>query len=65
MKDFLIITSDAGNLTILEFGMKDENFSFKVLINEKISKTGCRRISQGFFITTDLLGRGIFLSSTE
>ena len=63
--DFLILTSDSGKLTILSFYIKNEKIEYKILISQIITKTGCRRISQGYYLASDPKGRALLLASTE
>lgn len=64
-KDLLIMTSDSGNLTLVEFFEEKDKFQLKVIFNETYFKTGCRRISPGARIEVDVKGRGIFLTANE
>ena len=66
LKDYLVICSDSGKLTIVEH-MKDEfeKSSFRVIVQETMSKSGCRRICPGEYLAKDPKGRAIILSSTE
>lgn len=62
-KDYLALTSDSGNLSILEFDI-DSN-SFKNLFNEPCSKTGIRRLSPGFELVVENKGRAVLLTAIE
>ena len=66
--DFLIITSDSGKLSIISFSQNSkspEKPEYKILITQTVSKTGCRRINQGYYLASDPKGRCILLASTE
>ncbi|ODV87427.1 hypothetical protein CANARDRAFT_194901 [[Candida] arabinofermentans NRRL YB-2248] len=63
LKDSLIITSDSGNLAIVEF---DNNKGrFRRASCEPYSKTGIRRIGPGEFIATDGEGRAAMIAAIE
>ena len=79
-KDFLVITSDSGNLSIIEFleTQKDSDSdsyhqnesqallkSYRVVVQETIYRSGCRRISPGAFLAKDPKGRALFLAAVE
>ena len=65
-QDSLMIISDSGFLTVLSFNKSEENeYSYKRIIQEKISKTGCRRISLGAYLAKDPKGRAVMLASIE
>ena len=66
LKDYLVICSDSGKLTIVEH-VKDEfeRSSFRVIVQETMCKSGCRRIAPGEFLAKDPKGRAIILASIE
>ena len=65
-KFVLLVTSDSGTLTVLEFNKDvDNKFSYKIVLNEIYCKTGNRRESQGLCLATDSKGRAIFMSALE
>ncbi|ODV59084.1 U2 snRNP complex subunit RSE1 [Ascoidea rubescens DSM 1968] len=64
-KDYLAITSDSGNFSILQLDDSGKNLKFVSLFNEPYQKTGIRRLSPGFVIDSDSKGRAIMLSSVE
>lgn len=66
LKDYLVICSDSGKLTIVEH-VKDEfeRSSLRVIVQETMCKSGCRRIAPGEFLAKDPKGRAIILASTE
>lgn len=79
-KDFLVITSDSGMLTVLEF-IEQENFSnfehltsnlrkeqkytYKIILQETVYRSGCRRIAPGSLVAKDPKGRAILLAAIE
>jgi splicing factor 3B subunit 3 len=56
-KDYLVIGSDSGKITIAEFdtGLND----WKTIHCETFGKTGCRRIVPGQYLAADPKGRAI------
>lgn len=63
--DSLIISSDSGHLTVLQFFDDNGTIGYKIIIQEVISKTGCRRVALGSYIAKDSKGRAIMLSAIE
>ncbi|KAH3661261.1 hypothetical protein OGAPHI_006668 [Ogataea philodendri] len=62
-KDLLIVTSDSGNLTVLE--MNNAKGRFESVSNEPYFKTGLRRISPGEYIAVDGLSRAAMVAAIE
>eukprot|EP01035_Chromulina_nebulosa_P017475 gene17475-23027_t len=62
-RDYLIIGSDAGKVSILEFDVSINDW--KLLHCEVFGKTGCRRIVPGQYIAADPKGRAILIGAIE
>ena len=62
-KDYLVVGSDTGRITILEY-VPDAN-EFRTVHCETFGKTGCRRIVPGQYLAADPLGRAIMISALE
>jgi len=62
-KDYIVVGSDAGKISILEF---DGDLSkFKSVHLETFGKTGCRRIVPGQYLAVDPKGRAIMIAAVE
>lgn len=61
--DFLVVGSDSGRITILEF--KPEKERFEAIHQETYGKTGCRRIVPGQYLAADPKGRAIMIGAIE
>lgn len=62
-KDYLMIGSDSGKITIAEF---DPNLNdWKTIHCETFGKTGCRRIVPGQYLAADPKGRAILIGAVE
>lgn len=61
--DYVVVGSDSGRITILEF--KPEKERFEVLHQETYGKTGCRRIVPGEYLAVDPKGRAIMVGAIE
>ncbi len=62
-KDYLVVGSDSGKITVLEF---DSSLNrFKVCHSETYGKTGCRRITPGQYLAADPKGRAIMIGAIE
>ncbi|CCH46158.1 Pre-mRNA-splicing factor [Wickerhamomyces ciferrii] len=62
-KDYLAITSDSGNFSILELDLN--NGKFNTLFNEPYHKSGIRRLSPGQDLAVDPKGRAILATAIE
>ncbi|KAH3674703.1 hypothetical protein WICMUC_003119 [Wickerhamomyces mucosus] len=62
-KDYLAVTSDAGNLSILELDLPNEKFIS--LFNEPFAKSGIRRLSPGEELCIDSKGRALLATAIE
>lgn len=62
-KDYLAMTSDSGNLSILELDLPNEKFI--ALFNEPYHKSGIRRLSPGQELAVDSKGRAILATALE
>ena len=62
-KDYLMIGSDSGKISIVEFDININDW--KVLHCETFGKTGCRRIVPGQYLAADPLGRAIMIAGIE
>lgn len=60
-KDFLIVTSDSGDLSILE--LDDESFKFRRVVDLPYTKSGIRAITPGEYIALDGQSRAFLLGS--
>ena len=61
--DYVVVGSDSGRITILEF--KPEKEKFEVVHQETFGKTGWRRIVPGEFLAVDPKGRAIMIGAVE
>ncbi|KAF2104355.1 pre-mRNA-splicing factor rse1 [Rhizodiscina lignyota] len=61
--DFLIVGSDSGRITILEY--KPEKNTFKRVHLETFGKSGIRRVVPGQYLATDPKGRACMMASVE
>ena len=59
--DYLVITSDSGNITIID--LKGEKF--QKLICVPFGRTGMRRFEPGYYLNISPCGRAIFTASLE
>ena len=65
-RDYLVVSSDSGKLTVLEVAKdQEEQVYFKVIVSETMGKSGCRRICPGEYLAKDPKGRAIILASVE
>lgn len=62
-KDLIVVTSDAGMLTIIEYD--DIANKFLPLVNEAYFKTGISRLAAGEYISVDPRGRAIMITAIE
>ena len=62
-KDYLVVGSDSGRITILEY-VAEAN-EFRSVHVETYGKTGCRRVVPGQYLAADPLGRAIMVSALE
>ena len=62
-KDLVVLTSDSGKLSILEY-LESVN-DFKILHQETFGKSGIRRIIPGLHLATDPKGRSLMISAIE
>lgn len=62
-KDLILLTSDSGMLTIIEYDLFDNKFIS--ITNESFYKTGIRRLSPCSYISVDPKGRAIMISALE
>lgn len=58
-RDYVVIGSDSGKVSIVEFDNKINNF--KLIHCEVFGKTGCRRIVPGQYLAADPKGRAIMI----
>ena len=63
--DSLVVTSDSGCLTALQFFEDSGVVKYKIAVQEIVSKTGCRRVALGSYIAKDPKGRALMLSAIE
>ena len=65
-RNYLVLTSDSGNLTILNIVRKGpKKCKLNVLVNEPISRSGIRRLSPISYCKVDSKSRCIMLSAVE
>jgi splicing factor 3B subunit 3 len=57
--DYLVIGSDSGRITILEYNTTLNRFERVHL--ETFGKSGCRRVVPGQYVATDPKGRAIMI----
>lgn len=62
---FLVLTSDSGNLSIVQIVMHAGAFRLKTLVNQPLTRTTLRRVSPISYMEIDPNGRCIILSSVE
>ncbi|CAM9302661.1 unnamed protein product [Scytosiphon promiscuus] len=62
-KDYCVVGTDAGKVTILEF--LPETTELKAVHIETFGKTGCRRIVPGQYLAADPQGRAFMISAVE
>eukprot|EP00924_Labyrinthula_sp_SR-Ha-C_P013060 augustus_masked-scaffold_12-processed-gene-8.0-mRNA-1 protein AED:0.23 eAED:0.26 QI:0/-1/0/1/-1/1/1/0/1238 len=62
-KDYIVVGTDGGSFTILEFS-KEKN-TFSPVVCEIFGKTGVRRVVPGEYIAVDPQGRAVMLASLE
>lgn len=62
-KDYLIIGSDAGRITIAEYDVKTNQFS--ATHQETFGRSGARRIVPGQYLATDPKGRAVMIGAVE
>lgn len=62
---FVVLLTDAGNLSVLQFVYNSGCFRLHTLLNEPFARSGIRRLSPQKHLSVDLHGRCIFLSATE
>ena len=62
-RDYLVMTSDAGRIIVLEFdGVKNK---WKKIHQETYGKTGIRRAVPGEYLATDPIGRTVMIGAIE
>lgn len=62
-KDYLIIGSDSGRITIAELDTKSN--AFRVVHQETFGRSGARRIVPGQYLATDPKGRAVMIGAVE
>lgn len=62
---FLVLTSDSGNLTIVQVTRHAGTFKLRTLVNQPLTRTTLRRTSPISYMEIDPNGRCIILSSVE
>lgn len=62
-KDLILLTSDSGTLSIIEFD--SVNYKFTAVRSETFYKTGVRRLSPGEYISVDPNGRAAMIGAIE
>jgi splicing factor 3B subunit 3 len=62
-RDYIVLGSDSGRVTILEWS--DKTNSFERVHLETYGKTGCRRITPGQYLALDPKGRAIMIGAVE
>ncbi|KAI0150038.1 CPSF A subunit region-domain-containing protein [Hypoxylon sp. NC0597] len=62
-KDYIILTSDSGRITVLEFVANKNRFSRVHL--ETFGKSGVRRVTPGQYLAADPKGRACLVASVE
>lgn len=60
-KDYIVVGSDSGKISILEFD--EELKQLKPIHLETYGKTGCRRIVPGQYLAVDPKGRAIMIGT--
>jgi len=62
-RDYIIVGSDSGKISILEFD-NDKNL-FRKVHEETFGRSGCRRIVPGQFLAVDPRGRAVMIGAIE
>ncbi|EDV29081.1 uncharacterized protein TRIADDRAFT_49802 [Trichoplax adhaerens] len=62
-KDYVVIGSDSGRITILEY-IPSKN-TFEKIHQETFGKSGCRRIVPGQYLAVDPKGRAVMIGAME
>ncbi|KAH0475974.1 MAG: hypothetical protein KVP17_002306, partial [Porospora cf. gigantea B] len=62
-RDILIVTSDSGKLTVLQWNIKSHRL--EAIFNECFGKSGVRRIVPGEYLACDPKGRCVMVGSPE
>ncbi|SCU86144.1 LAME_0D04698g1_1 [Lachancea meyersii CBS 8951] len=62
---YLVVVTDAGNLSLLQFVNKSNAIRLHSLFNEPFARSGLRRVAPQKYIEVDPQGRCIFISATE
>eukprot|EP01038_Epipyxis_sp_PR26KG_P011576 gene11576-15501_t len=62
-KDYIVVGSDSGKISILEFDLKINDW--KIVHCEVFGKTGCRRIVPGQYLAADPKGRSLLIAGVE
>ncbi|RKP08581.1 mono-functional DNA-alkylating methyl methanesulfonate N-term-domain-containing protein [Thamnocephalis sphaerospora] len=62
-KDYLVVGSDSGRITILEYNAEQNRFERVHM--ETFGKSGCRRVVPGQYVATDPKGRSIMIGAVE
>eukprot|EP01104_Vermistella_antarctica_P018274 TRINITY_DN670_c0_g1_i2.p1 TRINITY_DN670_c0_g1~~TRINITY_DN670_c0_g1_i2.p1 ORF type:complete len:1189 (-),score=349.07 TRINITY_DN670_c0_g1_i2:263-3829(-) len=62
-KDYVIVGTDSGRISILEYNEAKSRFDSVHL--ETFGKTGCRRIVPGQYLATDPQGRAVMIGAIE
>lgn len=62
-RDYVIVTSDAGTLSILSPDV--QTASFRTIHAEPFGRSGCRRVVPGQFLTAEPRGRACMVSAVE
>ncbi|PWN89573.1 hypothetical protein FA10DRAFT_147967 [Acaromyces ingoldii] len=62
-KDYLIVGSDSGRITIAEYDAKTN--SFAVVHQETYGRSGSRRVVAGQYLATDPKGRAVMIGAVE
>eukprot|EP01134_Creolimax_fragrantissima_P001492 CFRG1492T1 len=63
VKDYIIVGSDSGRISILEY--IPERNSFENVHLETFGKSGCRRIVPGQYLAVDPKGRAVMIAASE
>ncbi|CAD6893281.1 unnamed protein product [Tilletia laevis] len=62
-KDYLVVGSDSGKISILEYNVPQN--VFQVVHSEPLGRSGARRIVPGQFLAADPKGRAVMIAATE
>jgi splicing factor 3B subunit 3 len=64
-KDYLVVGTDSGKITIMEYNITFGRGSWTTVHCETFGKTGCRRVVPGQYLCCDPKGRAVMVGAVE